>query len=73
VHVVRQVGQAELVVSLHQDLSIPVAERVDSPRYVGWSEKKGEVCVQPPVPSSRKSSRSESILMTVTRKMVLSA
>jgi ectoine hydroxylase-related dioxygenase (phytanoyl-CoA dioxygenase family) len=37
------------LVALHQDLSIPVAYRVDSPRCVGWSEKEGEVFVQPPV------------------------
>jgi Phytanoyl-CoA dioxygenase (PhyH) len=36
-------------VSLHQDLSIPVAERVDNPEYRGWSEKEGELFVQPPV------------------------
>jgi Phytanoyl-CoA dioxygenase (PhyH) len=37
------------LVSLHQDLSIPVAERVDNPDYHGWSEKEGELFVQPPV------------------------
>jgi Phytanoyl-CoA dioxygenase (PhyH) len=37
------------LVSLHQDLSIPVAERVDSPGWQGWSEKEGELFVQPPV------------------------
>jgi ectoine hydroxylase-related dioxygenase (phytanoyl-CoA dioxygenase family) len=37
------------LVSIHQDLSIPVAERVDDPEYQGWSEKEGELCVQPPV------------------------
>jgi len=36
------------LVSLHQDLSIPVAERVDAPECSGWSEKEGEVFVQPP-------------------------
>jgi hypothetical protein len=34
------------LVSLHQDLSIPVNRRVDSP---GWSEKEGQLYVQPPV------------------------
>jgi ectoine hydroxylase-related dioxygenase (phytanoyl-CoA dioxygenase family) len=37
------------LVSLHQDLSIPVAERVSSAHCIGWSEKEGEVFVQPPV------------------------
>lgn len=37
------------LVSLHQDLSIPVAERVNSAHCIGWSEKEGEVFVQPPV------------------------
>lgn len=37
------------LVSIHQDLSIPVAERVDNPEYHGWSEKEGELFVQPPV------------------------
>lgn len=36
------------LVSLHQDLSIPVAERVDTPGCQGWSEKEGELFVQPP-------------------------
>ena len=37
------------LVSLHQDLSVPVAERVDSVLYSGWSEKEGQLFVQPPV------------------------
>lgn len=37
------------LVALHQDLSIPVAERVDSLECSGWSEKEGEIFVQPPV------------------------
>ena len=37
------------LVSLHQDLSIPVAERVDSLECSGWSEKEGETFVQPPI------------------------
>jgi len=36
------------LVSLHQDLSIPVAERIESSEYHGWSEKEGELFVQPP-------------------------
>jgi ectoine hydroxylase-related dioxygenase (phytanoyl-CoA dioxygenase family) len=36
------------LVSLHQDLSIPVAERVYSPGCQGWSEKEGGLFVQPP-------------------------
>jgi hypothetical protein len=41
--------ESNWLVSLHQDLSIPVAERIDSPGFQGWSEKEGEVFVQPPV------------------------
>jgi hypothetical protein len=41
--------QSNWLVSLHQDLSIPVAERVESPGCQGWSEKEGELFVQPPV------------------------
>jgi hypothetical protein len=37
------------LVSLHQDLSIPVAERVDSANCSGWSQKEGELFVQPPI------------------------
>jgi ectoine hydroxylase-related dioxygenase (phytanoyl-CoA dioxygenase family) len=37
------------LVPLHQDLSVPVAERVNNPEYHGWSEKEGELFVQPPV------------------------
>ena len=37
------------LVSLHQDLSIPVKSRVDSPDCSGWSEKEGLLYVQPPV------------------------
>jgi len=36
------------LVALHQDLSIPVADRVDSPTYTGWSQKEGDLFVQPP-------------------------
>jgi len=36
------------LVALHQDLSIPVSRRVDSPECSGWSEKEGVVYVQPP-------------------------
>lgn len=37
------------LVPVHQDLSIPVAERVDAPCLQGWSEKEGALFVQPPV------------------------
>ena len=37
------------LVPLHQDLSIPVADRIDSPLCSGWSEKEGEIFVQPPI------------------------
>ena len=36
------------LVPIHQDLSIPVAERSASPELRGWSEKQGEIFVQPP-------------------------
>ena len=38
------------LVPMHQDLSIPVAARVDHPALSGWSEKEGELFVQPPEP-----------------------
>jgi ectoine hydroxylase-related dioxygenase (phytanoyl-CoA dioxygenase family) len=37
------------LVSLHQDLSIPVAERIESAECTGWSQKQGDHFVQPPV------------------------
>jgi ectoine hydroxylase-related dioxygenase (phytanoyl-CoA dioxygenase family) len=37
------------LVALHQDLSIPVRWRVDSPECSGWSEKEGQLYAQPPV------------------------
>jgi Phytanoyl-CoA dioxygenase (PhyH) len=37
------------LVSLHQDLSIPVRRRVNSGECSGWSEKEGQIYVQPPV------------------------
>jgi hypothetical protein len=37
------------LVALHQDLSIPVRERVPDPECRGWSEKEGVIYVQPPV------------------------
>jgi len=37
------------LVSLHQDLSVPLAERVDSALYSGWSEKERQLFVQPSV------------------------
>ena len=37
------------LVALHQDLSIPVSGRVNSPECSGWSEKEGQLYVQPPV------------------------
>ena len=38
------------LVSPHQDLSVPVAERVESPICSGWSQKQGDTYVQPPIP-----------------------
>jgi phytanoyl-CoA dioxygenase PhyH len=37
------------LVALHQDLSIPVRDRVDCPECSGWTEKEGQLYVQPPV------------------------
>jgi hypothetical protein len=37
------------LVALHQDLSIPVRERITHPDYTGWSEKEGVLFVQPPL------------------------
>ena len=37
------------LVSLHQDLSIPVRERVAGSELTGWSTKDGVLFVQPPV------------------------
>jgi hypothetical protein len=42
-------GARNWLVALHQDLSIPVAERISAPGCTGWSEKGGDVFVQPPV------------------------
>lgn len=36
------------LVPIHQDLSIPVAGRIDHPALSGWSEKEGAWFVQPP-------------------------
>ncbi len=38
------------LVPIHQDLGIPVAQRVDHPDLKGWSEKEGSLFVQPPAP-----------------------
>jgi ectoine hydroxylase-related dioxygenase (phytanoyl-CoA dioxygenase family) len=37
------------LVTPHQDLSIPVRDRVDDPECSGWSEKEGQLYVQPPI------------------------
>jgi ectoine hydroxylase-related dioxygenase (phytanoyl-CoA dioxygenase family) len=37
------------LVPLHQDISIPVARRVDHASLGPWSEKEGSLFVQPPV------------------------
>ena len=37
------------LVALHQDLTIPVARRIESSACTAWSEKQGEVFVQPPL------------------------
>jgi hypothetical protein len=67
--------ESNWLVSLHQDLSIPVAERVESPGCQGWSEKEDELFVQPPVsvldsvpgtaPPSRRLQRTNGALRVV--------
>jgi ectoine hydroxylase-related dioxygenase (phytanoyl-CoA dioxygenase family) len=42
------------LVPLHQDLSIPVAARVDAPELKGWSDKEGVTYVQAPVDVMQK-------------------
>jgi hypothetical protein len=42
-------AESNWLVSLHQDLSIPVAERVESGACSGWSQKQGDTFVQPPI------------------------
>ncbi|STR44840.1 phytanoyl-CoA dioxygenase family protein [Iodobacter fluviatilis] len=37
------------LVAVHQDLSIPVAERIEHPALHGWSVKEGQLYVQAPV------------------------
>ena len=37
------------LVALHQDLSIPVRERITHPDCTGWAEKEGVLFVQPPL------------------------
>jgi len=36
------------LVTLHQDLSVPVRSRISAKGYSGWSEKEGQLYVQPP-------------------------
>jgi len=42
-------AQRNWLVPVHQDLSIPVAERVSHPALGGWSRKEGALFVQAPV------------------------
>lgn len=37
------------LVPVHQDLSIPIAARIDHPDLRGWSEKERSLFVQPPI------------------------
>jgi hypothetical protein len=41
-------AETNWLVPLHQDLSIPVRERVKHPECRGWSDKQGVLFVQPP-------------------------
>lgn len=45
----RKSGAGNWKVALHQDLSIPVAQRIEHPALRGWSSKQGVHFVQPPV------------------------
>lgn len=36
-------------VPYHQDLSINVSERVDSKKYINWTNKRSQIGVQPPI------------------------
>lgn len=40
--------QKNWLVAMHQDRSIPVAQRIDHPQLTGWAEKDGALFVQPP-------------------------
>jgi ectoine hydroxylase-related dioxygenase (phytanoyl-CoA dioxygenase family) len=42
-------AESNWLVALHQDVSVPVAERVSDARFSGWSEKEDEIFVQGPV------------------------
>jgi hypothetical protein len=41
-------AQVNWLVPLHQDLSIPVREKVEHPQLRGWTSKEGALFVQPP-------------------------
>ena len=41
-------AQTNWLVSSHQDVSIPVHERIEHPALSGWSKKEGALYVQPP-------------------------
>jgi ectoine hydroxylase-related dioxygenase (phytanoyl-CoA dioxygenase family) len=41
-------GDKNWLVGLHQDLSIPVADKIEHPELAGWSRKEGIWFVQPP-------------------------
>ena len=43
-----KIPDANWKVPFHQDLYIPVAQRVDAPGFSGWSEKAGVVHAKPP-------------------------
>lgn len=42
-------GESSWGVGAHQDLSVPVAFRIDAAGFGGWAEKEGQLFVQPPV------------------------
>jgi len=46
--------QANWLVALHQDLSIPVRDRMPHPDLIGWSRKEGMLNVQPPASAASR-------------------
>ncbi len=47
-HYLKKYKEENWLVPAHQDLAISVKERVEHPELTGWSEKDGNLSVQPP-------------------------
>jgi len=54
------------LVAPHQDLSIPVRDRVESPACSGWSVKEGVTFVQPPTAADARGHRQSDDEVTCT-------